>query len=648
MSVNVESSQQQSKALAFTPVVPTRDSTDLRLSDTQLSSHLPRFQYKTLPHGDSIRLVRVCSGHPEIRCEIITVLLSDLPFYEALSYCWGPPGQLISITCNDASFEVSSSLRNGLQQLYQYSKSSETPWFWIDQICINQEDGLERTQQVRLMHTIYRQSIRTVIWLPSDDETAIATKSLVLDMYDALKANADIDAKITYEERIIAETEILASVDLPSRDDERWQALDQLLESPWFNRVWIIQEVILSTHSPAMLCGTQFLTWSVFERVIRWVYHHPLEIGYLGRAHAVDRLGLIGEKEIWNDGTDEITWDIQGLLQLTYWFRATNPRDKIFALLGMCKDTRDLEKWPIELNPDYDRPLPEVFADVSRYCIRQTQTLNILHLIDGMSHTDNESFPSWVPRWDNPSTWTSTGTHTIWIYPDYKTIKDRHNDASKGLSPMIDDTTAPDVLRLLGMRVDVTAGCCGNFSYDDIFDSSGVRTKDMTDFQQNVVIMMESCSEHLSDMSTEELHRAFFLATTMGQTPEATDAVDEPLMHFEAYIGAQNHASKTETEVAHQTSNEPDPDRYACRLEVMINRRLFITTSGKIGLGPARTASKDVVVILFGGNVPYVLRPLGNGQWEFIGECYIHGLMKGEALQGDGASEEKYEWFELV
>lgn len=80
----------------------------------------------------------------------------------------------------------------------------------------------------------------------------------------------------------------------------------------------------------------------------------------------------------------------------------------------------------------------------------------------------------------------------------------------------------------------------------------------------------------------------------------------------------------------------------------MIRRCVFITSSGKIGLGPDTMEPNDVIVILFGGNVPCVLRPLENTQWRFIGLCYIYGLMKGEALQGDGATKENPEWFGLV
>ena len=61
------------------------------------------------------------------------------------------------------------------------------------------------------------------------------------------------------------------------------------------------------------------------------------------------------------------------------------------------------------------------------------------------------------------------------------------------------------------------------------------------------------------------------------------------------------------------------------------NRRFCSTTDGRIGLVPRSAAAGDVICVLYGGRVPYVLRPCKDG-YTLIGECYIHGLMDGEAM----------------
>jgi hypothetical protein len=61
-------------------------------------------------------------------------------------------------------------------------------------------------------------------------------------------------------------------------------------------------------------------------------------------------------------------------------------------------------------------------------------------------------------------------------------------------------------------------------------------------------------------------------------------------------------------------------------------RSLCVTTSGRICLTPSETRVGDSVAILYGGRTPYILRPIGD-DFEFIGESYVHGLMKGEAVE---------------
>jgi hypothetical protein len=297
--------------------------------------------------------------------------------------------------------------------------------------------------------------------------------------------------------------------------------------------------------------------------------------------------------------------------------------------------------------------------------MRESANLNNLHIVDAsvINHTRSAEFPSWVPRWDAPSeVWTSTGTHTTWIYSTWKALKDQHNDASDGRFPVIDDSTAPSILRILGIHISPARYLCPVVSYDDVFEPSSNAMRSRKIFQLEIVEILDICKARLPNMSTAELNRDFFMTTCMGQTPDATDALDEPLTHFEAYLGLhlQNNNQETIegildtlslTRLANSSSGElnpPDPSRYAVRLEVMISRCLFITATGNLGLEPATMASDDVVVMLFGGNVPYLLRPLKNGQWRFVGECYVHGIMRGEVLQHDRVDERDHVWFELV
>jgi len=61
-------------------------------------------------------------------------------------------------------------------------------------------------------------------------------------------------------------------------------------------------------------------------------------------------------------------------------------------------------------------------------------------------------------------------------------------------------------------------------------------------------------------------------------------------------------------------------------------RNMCVTSEGYLGRVPRGSEIGDTICILFGGCVPFVLRDTGDGYFKFIGECYIHGIMDGEAM----------------
>lgn len=68
-------------------------------------------------------------------------------------------------------------------------------------------------------------------------------------------------------------------------------------------------------------------------------------------------------------------------------------------------------------------------------------------------------------------------------------------------------------------------------------------------------------------------------------------------------------------------------------MAVCNGRRLFLTANASLGLGPHGMRGGDVVCVLSGGEVPFVLRPMAGGYFVLVGECYVGGLMEGEAIE---------------
>jgi hypothetical protein len=100
------------------------------------------------------------------------VTMGAYPAYQALSYCWGSSDLSVELRCDGCTVMISPNLAEGLGRLHLYARRrgrKSPPLYWIDQICINQQDDIERTQQVRMMRDIYQQSTDTIIWLPLEN-----------------------------------------------------------------------------------------------------------------------------------------------------------------------------------------------------------------------------------------------------------------------------------------------------------------------------------------------------------------------------------------------------------------------------------------------------------------------------------------------
>jgi hypothetical protein len=80
-------------------------------------------------------------------------------------------------------------------------------------------------------------------------------------------------------------------------------------------------------------------------------------------------------------------------------------------------------------------------------------------------------------------------------------------------------------------------------------------------------------------------------------------------------------------------TDSPD-SRMQSSIVLATDRRRFIRTEkGYMGLAPAAAAMRDKICVLFGGQVLCVLRQNNDGKThEFMGECYVHGLMDGQAM----------------
>ncbi|KAF2717290.1 HET-domain-containing protein, partial [Polychaeton citri CBS 116435] len=158
-----------------------------------------------------LRLLKILPSQTQesdILCslDVVDFQHSSTPYYQALSYVWGEQDPKFTITVNGHSFEVG---RNLYTALCHVRHESMPQILWIDALCINQSDAVEKEHQIRQMGAIYTRAFDVLVWFGKlDDDIEIA-----MDLLSDMEKTVDL-----------------------SRLDCK------LFDTPWFGRIWVVQE----------------------------------------------------------------------------------------------------------------------------------------------------------------------------------------------------------------------------------------------------------------------------------------------------------------------------------------------------------------------------------------------------------------------
>lgn len=200
-----------------------------------------------------------------IKCSLKRVLLSSKPHCEALSYTWGRPGTYGNVQLDGQDLQVHENLLAALRRL-RHTKRART--LWIDAICIllciDQRNLDERRDQVSLMGSIYEHADQVVVWLGElTTDGLVGTK--MLDNYFKYIWQSIKTEKQKHGYSLAHWKKTLSnSVNLRECadyvDEHGLGEVRELLDRPWWRRVWIIQEAVLARRL-VLVCGTELIQW---------------------------------------------------------------------------------------------------------------------------------------------------------------------------------------------------------------------------------------------------------------------------------------------------------------------------------------------------------------------------------------------------
>ncbi|XTI87660.1 heterokaryon incompatibility protein-domain-containing protein [Cenococcum geophilum] len=309
----------------------------------------------------------------------------------ALSYMWGSSAVKRPVRINGIDAEITENLYLALLDLCR-SPMGNIPYWWVDALCIDQENAEERRIQVQMMTRIYSSASETVAHFGALNPSA------GLRMLGTLAVRRTMPNPAVWMIEAASDEALAAD----------WQALHALLHAPYWSRVWILQETIVSTRlllfDPA---GPWLDIWRalqafVFIMVMQPIISVPLmenaKVNFGHEFMAVHRQLGLKRKYYPDEGAGTVAAmkatatpppfliALCSALQL----KATDPRDHLYALLGLTQGGKKLIG-----APDYAASPGTVFATFLRSYCHEFQDLDMMLLSSPTRRLPG--LPSWVP-----------------------------------------------------------------------------------------------------------------------------------------------------------------------------------------------------------------------------------------------------------
>ncbi|KAK8086074.1 heterokaryon incompatibility protein [Apiospora phragmitis] len=365
------------------------------------------YGYEPLSKPNDIRLLDILPGATTTIGEppsisLRTANLSDSQDFEALSYVWGDTNRTEEILCNGHCVRVTRNLRDALAQL---RLPDQPRTLWADALCINQANLDEKSRQILIMHRIYQACRRCVVWLGRADEHTDAALDMVQLFAELVCRKVNVSTMEELDNHLkVAGYDLMQAREtgyselLPPKDSPKWISLFSLLCRPWFTRIWVILEAFFSREL-LFHCGARPCRYSALYYAADWILNNGQPITYAThfagpspgpQEHGVTRFNVMHTRSD-ADADEEPTKRLAYLLSTFEKFRATDPRDKVYALMHL---------------PAFRREYPDIVLDYrlsAGRVLEQGRDFQMLTRIDRdrTQYPDEAALclPSWVPRW---------------------------------------------------------------------------------------------------------------------------------------------------------------------------------------------------------------------------------------------------------
>lgn len=592
--------------------------------------------YKPLMHAGEIRVLHLKSGLADepLVCSLRHVQLQDPQLrFEALSYCWGNEKSINSLDCDGTRQHIQFSLDTALRRL---RLPNNTRIIWADAICINQNDPKEKGHQIQLMRQIYKRATRVIVSIDGYNtlysSPAFQLVSDVVAHWLESRASTPSPRQHTFGHGM----ELSA---------HRWDSLIHLFSHAYWKRLWIVQEVV-SSERAIVHWGHDKIAWTLIGLASTIIRNNGrLFAQFVRRSRAI---GLSGAKEgllnayiihrLSQADFDAPSLSFLDLIRLTLNFQVSHPLDRIYAILGLPCQYTGSDSYPF-VRSDYMLTKERLYVIVALQILESHESP--LDLLSAVYHAPkavtcsilpnykaiDTTFPSWVPRWDLKPNRSICGSHRP---------AQRFNASSgydTGISFSLVRRVISPILLVSGIVLDTLS---------ESFESSLLRPPNhlnpgllkwflehgsndaellactitaCQDWYGRTLRTDADISSHIADFyALHRFHRSYFRWKAVRSNSLVTH-------------GDRTNRTNRTIPVGGNGFRFLDATRNVCR-----DRTVHYSEGGLFALGSSLARKGDLLCIIFGASIPFILRPSSKGAYQLVGECYVHGCMFGESV----------------
>lgn len=619
----------------------------------------------------------VSNWESRLVCRLYKTGIKKPPHYKALSYVWGVGKKSHSICvnspgkCGEASIAITQSLDIALRHL---RNPKETVTLWIDQICINQADNDEKAEQVAMMGSIYTAASQVLVWLgpPGDGSDRLMdawqdvgqkARDIGIESYmkpqryhlmSAIVRNEDPtdEATMHFQNLLAHSVDVFAPI-------MRELALKTWFERPYFSRVWIIQEFCLCADT-VFVCGTKTVAVELVKLAMTTLQMaiSTMPQGRFAKLQPPDmpleRLGDISEESIsrlfscrsrcQNRIGDELHILLRRMF-VGHDTRATEHRDRVFALLGLASDAAKLG-----IQIDYgsaEGTTERVLTQAARAIIERTGRIDILSYSQFPKLPQLTYLPSWVPDWRSD------------LCPSFYTINERIDQhlffasGKDSIGTIKEPQDNANIIGIRGYKVDVIDKVAEGDAWQDVgWDPS--RYLDF--FAQMDILWKESMRKPPMTLGPSRTRKeearwrvpiGDIYKSKEGDQHRATSDVGRAYEQFMKELNLFAEMTRLLSTGDDgweklQDLEKPQPGEtnlsYDENIRKMHGKKPFVTETGYLGMGPSQAEPGDIIIVFCGGHIPFVLRPSAQSEtgeenmFLYVGEAYCDGIMDGEII----------------